>query len=147
MKELPGDTGLVSKGQMWLCHHADWLTYTLPGCGYISVVICYRKKWELPLGCPYSALGAIHWQVSLYPSRSRRRSPSPPQPWWKSHCSMSQSAEQFLLSLTSPNAHWGSAAGSGPSWAMWHISAYKWFFSNPPLTKLCERAVANRNIH
>lgn len=74
MKELPGDTGSVSKGQVWLCHHADWLTYTawlwLHLCGHLL-----QKKWELPLGCPYSALGALHWRVSLYPIRSR--SPSP----------------------------------------------------------------------
>lgn len=53
-----------------------------------------------------------------------------------------QSPEQFLLSLTSPSAHWGSAARSGPSGAMWHISESKWFSTNPPLTKLCERTVA-----
>lgn len=98
MKELPGDTGSVSKGQVWLCHHADWLTYTawlwLHLCGHLLQKKVGIAPW-LPIqcsGCPPLAGLTVPYQ---------KQKSFPPQPWWKSHCSTSQSAEQFLLSLTS----------------------------------------------
>lgn len=135
IKALPGDSGSLSKGQI------DW--HTLPDCSCISVVIYCKKKWELPLGCSYNALGALHWQVSLYPIWSRWRSPIAALVKFPLHIIPTGTIYWTISAkFNFPNAHWGSSAGSGPSRAKWHISEYKWFSTNPSLTKLCERAVA-----